>query len=160
MSSVHIRFPLSSYKCFILEKTLSIYALLHGIENKKQINLCRLSECVGFTDNSIFHKRSDLISFVTIFTSIESSSLSCSSSTILFNEIRIQAAADMFILSFLSIKLVMCILSFTKANIPYFLSGMSITADINIHRLFNFASNQKHLVHTYLNALFRTKILS
>jgi hypothetical protein len=154
MSSVHIRFPLSSYKCFILEKTLSIYALLHGIENKKQINLCRLSECVGFTDNSIFHKRSDLISFVTIFTSIESSS------TILFNEIRIQAAADMFILSFLSIKLVMCILSFTKANIPYFLSGMSITADINIHRLFNFASNQKHLVHTYLNALFRTKILS
>ena len=56
MSSVDIRFRLSSYKCFIIEKTLSTYALRQGIENKKEMKLCRLGEGVGLTDKSIAHK--------------------------------------------------------------------------------------------------------
>jgi hypothetical protein len=38
ISSVDIRFRLSLYKCFIVEKTLSTWTLLQGIENKKEIN--------------------------------------------------------------------------------------------------------------------------
>jgi hypothetical protein len=57
MSSVDIRFRSSLYKCFIIEKIPSTYALLQGIENKKEMNLCRLGEGVGLTYKSIAHSR-------------------------------------------------------------------------------------------------------
>jgi hypothetical protein len=53
VSSVDIRFHLSLYKCFIVEKTLSICTLQQEIENKKEIHLCKLGEGVGLTDKSI-----------------------------------------------------------------------------------------------------------
>ncbi len=56
MGSVDMRFLLSSYKCFIIEKTLSTYALLQEIENKKEMNMCRLGEGVGLKDKRIAHK--------------------------------------------------------------------------------------------------------
>jgi hypothetical protein len=45
--SVGLRFRWSSYKCFITENTPSTYALLRGIENKKEMSLCSLEEGVG-----------------------------------------------------------------------------------------------------------------
>jgi hypothetical protein len=77
MSSVDIRFLLSSYKCFIVEKILSRNALLQGIE--KKMNLYRLEEGVGLIDKRIAYKQSGF--FVTLVSSLEStfsSSLSCS----------------------------------------------------------------------------------
>jgi len=56
ISSVDIQFRLSLYQCFILEKKLSTCALLQGIENKKERNLCKLGEGVGLTDKSIPHR--------------------------------------------------------------------------------------------------------
>jgi hypothetical protein len=56
ISSVDIRFCLSLYQCFIIEKTLSICAVPQGIENKKEINMCKLGEDVGLTDKSIPHR--------------------------------------------------------------------------------------------------------
>jgi hypothetical protein len=64
MSSVDIQLRLSSYKCFIVEQTFSTYGLLHRIENKNEINLWKLGEGVDWTDRSIAHNGSDLISFL------------------------------------------------------------------------------------------------
>jgi len=64
MSSVDIRVRLPSHKCFIAEKTLSTYALLHGIENKNEIILWKLGEGVDLTNRSIAHNWSGLISLI------------------------------------------------------------------------------------------------
>jgi hypothetical protein len=45
--SLGLRSRWSSYKCFIIENTPSTYALLRGIQNKKEMSLCSLGEGVG-----------------------------------------------------------------------------------------------------------------